>query len=185
VAPNTGADSRYVGRETEQRVSRHLRRYWPDCTRQVRTGWRNAASSSRDPGDLVGLPFACQVKGHKRGARQFTIGQVRKIWTQAVEQAAASGMPFPIVIEKVMGTADVAQWFVWVTPELHDWLSDVDSDGGPDLEPWNACTATDWALTERGLIKVTVAEFVELCKATGVPMTEAVSDQASASKTSA
>jgi hypothetical protein len=94
-------------------------------------------------------------------------------------------MPVPIVIEKVMGTADVAQWFVWVTPELHDWLSDVDSDGGPDLEPWNACTATDWALTERGLIKVTVAEFVELCKATGVPMTEAVSDQASASKTSA
>jgi hypothetical protein len=177
VAPNIGASSRYVGRETEQRVSRHLRQYWPDCTRQVRTGWRNGASSSDDPGDLTGLPFACQVKGHKRGSRQFTVGQVCKIWTQAVKQAASSGMPFPVVIEKVMGTADVAEWFAWLTPELRDWLSDEDSSDGPDLEPWNACEATEWALTERGLIRVTVAEFVELCRATGVPMTAVDSSQ--------
>lgn len=175
MAPNIGASSRYVGRETEQRVSRHLRQHWPDCTRQIRTGWRNAASSSDDPGDLAGLPFACQVKGHKRGSKQFTLKQVHKIWTQAVRQAAAVGMPFPVVIEKVMGTADVGAWFAWLTPELRDWLWEPIDDGPPaeaELESWDACEATEWALTERGLIKMTVTEFVELCRSAGVPMTE-------------
>lgn len=146
MSVNTGASSRYVGRKTEQDVARHLRQWWPQCVRQVRTGFRSHRFTSSDPGDLAGLPFACQVKGHKRNAPQFTPARARKLWTApggVVEQAAASGQNFGVMIEKRVGSADVDSWFAWVS------------------------FAPNWR-DPQGLKRITVADLIELCRKTGL-----------------
>jgi hypothetical protein len=112
----------------------------------VRTGFRSRRFTSSDPGDLTGLPFTCQVKGHKRNAPQFTPAKARKLWVGArgvVEQAAANGHDFGVIVEKKVGVRDVDQWYAWVS------------------------FAPRWT-DPAGLKRITVAEFVELCRKTGM-----------------
>lgn len=190
---SNGASSRYVGRETEQATARFLRRYWPDATRAVRTAWATKDGVSDDPGDLYGVPFAVQVKGHKRGAAQFVPGTaLAEIWEEANNQALTSGLPFAVVIEKRQGTQDVARWFAWLPVRLAANLSFC--AGTRNMEPappttWDQLSPYPMRGKGDALLRMNVCDFLALLGAAGVPMetpAEApVAAEADASKSTA
>jgi len=167
--------SRYVGRETEQAVARHLRRYWPEAVRMVRTGWAHVDGGvSSDPGDLHGVPFAVQVKGHKRGTPHFVPDkELAKIWEEANSQALTSGLPFAVIIEKRQGTQDVDRWFAWLPVRLVASLSVCAydrSNGNMHGIHWGELAPHQMIGKGDALARMNVCDFLALVRAAGVPM---------------
>jgi len=160
--------SRYVGRETEQAVARHLRRYWPEAVRMVRTGWAHVDGGvSSDPGDLHGVPFAVQVKGHKRGTPHFVPDKaLAEIWEEANGQALTSGLPFAVIIEKRQGTQDVDRWFAWLPVRL---VASLAICAHARLEP-SALSPFHMQGKGDALARMNVCDFLALVRAAGVPM---------------
>lgn len=175
---SNGASSRYVGRETEQAVARFLRRYWPEAVRMVRTGWAGAGGESADPGDLHGVPFAVQVKGHKRGAPQFVPGVVlAEIWDDANNQAMASGLPFAVIIEKRQGTQDVGRWYAWLPMRLSAALAICANRLGLDgVTIWDSLSPMQMQGKGDTLLRMNVCDFLTLLRAAGVPMGDGESE---------
>lgn len=175
IKKSNGASSRYVGRETEQAVARFLRRYWPDATRAVRTAWATQDGESADPGDLYGVPFAVQVKGHKRGAPQFVPGkELADIWEEANSQALASGLPFAVIIEKRQQCADVGRWYAWLPMRLVASLSICAHCRAvlpfPAEVTWEQLSPHHMTNKGESLARMNVCDFLALLGAAGVPM---------------
>jgi hypothetical protein len=171
-----GASNRYSGRETEQRVARHLRQFWPESKRLVRTGFRNGHSESADEGDLHGIPFAVQIKGHQRGAPQFVPGKaLADLWSDANNQAMAHSLPFAVIIEKRLGCADVDDWFAWLPMRLNVALATCATlinmePGGGSRTAWHRLDPNVQIDQGYRLVRMNVREFLALVKAAGVPM---------------
>lgn len=175
-----GATNARMGRETEQRVSRHLRQYWPESKRLVRTGYRNKHHVSPDEGDLHGLPFGVQVKGHGKGASQFVPGVVlAAIWDDANDQALAAGLPFAVIIEKRIGTVDVDAWFAWLPMRLSAALAICANLRGMEKVPsmsWMDISPYHYAGHGERLVRMNVCDFLALVRAAGVPMETVAQD---------
>jgi len=182
-----GASNRYSGRETEQRVARFLRQYWPASKRLVRTGWRNRHTESGDEGDFAGVPFLVQAKGHQRGADQFVPGKkLADIWEAANDQALAAGLPFAVIIEKRIGCAEVDGWFAWLPMRLVANLSlcaGMRATRTASAIPWEELSPHHMQGKGDTLVRMNVREFLALVKAAGVPMETPPEAQASALKT--
>lgn len=181
-----GASNRYSGRETEQRVARFLRQYWPASKRLVRTGWRNRHTESGDEGDFAGVPFLVQAKGHQRGADQFVPGKkLADIWEAANDQALAAGLPFAVIIEKRIGCAEVDGWFAWLPVRLVASLAicahHVNLPTGTAAR-WDDIMPDYFRGHGDRLARMNVREFLALVKAAGVPMETPSEAQASALK---
>jgi hypothetical protein len=167
-----GASNRYSGRETEQAVARFLRQCWPDATRAVRTAWSGQDGDSADPGDLHGVPFGVQIKGHQRGAPQFVPGKtLAAIWEEANAQALTSGLPFAVIVEKRQGTQDVARWYAWAPVRLVASLSicaGMRSNAGAPT--WDQLSPYPMMGKGDALLRMNVCDFLALLGAAGVPM---------------
>ncbi len=113
-----------IGKDRERRVAAWFRDHWPDAERSVRTGYSAGDRVSPDQGDLIGLPFLVQVKGHARGSKQFTPSkEVHDILVATLDQARAARLPFGCVIEQRLGVADVGGWYVWMAADQLLWLT--------------------------------------------------------------
>ena len=182
---SNGASSRYVGRETEQAAARFLRLYWPDATRAVRTAWATQDGESVDPGDLYGVPFAAQIKGHKRGAPQFVPGkELAAIWEEANDQALAAGLPFAVIVEKRQGTQDVGRWYAWLPVRLAANLSAcAGMRNMADGPTWDQLSPYPMRGKGDALLRMNVCDFVALLGAAGVPMEAPMATQDDQPKT--
>jgi hypothetical protein len=167
-----GASNRYSGRETEQAVARFLRQSWPDATRAVRTAWSGQDGDSADPGDLHGVPFGVQIKGHQRGAPQFVPGKtLAAIWEEANAQALTSGLPFAVIVEKRQGTQDVARWYAWAPVRLVASLSIcAGMRSNADAPTWDQLSPYPMMGKGDALLRMNVCDFLALLGAAGVPM---------------
>lgn len=139
------ADSQDIGRRQEQAVARFFRTWWPECDRMVRTGYRSAKRTRRDEGDITGLPFTVQVKGHGKTGDQFVPGKtLTDIWAATCDQAVADGKPFGVIIEKRIGQADVADWFAWLPWPLLTKVGDGLAFYGIEAGDYAECTDRDF-----------------------------------------
>lgn len=120
----SGKTRNNAGKDRERRVAAWFRETWPDADRSVRTGYAVSDRVSQDQGDLIGLPFLVQVKGHLRGSAQFTPGkELHDILVATLAQTRAARLPFGFVIEQRIGVADVGGWYAWMSVDQLLWLT--------------------------------------------------------------
>lgn len=104
-----------VGKDTEQRVARYLREHggFPNAERTVRTGYRTAARTVQDAGDIDGTPGLCwQVKSLRPTdrAERAVAG-----WLLEVEdQRVRSGADLGVLVVRRWGTTDVGRWWAFL-----------------------------------------------------------------------
>ena len=103
-----------VGKQTERMVVRYLRGAgFAGVERRVRTGYRTAARTSPDHGDLTGMPGLCvQVKSLRPATRAE---RSTRDWLWETErQRQASGAVLGLLIVRRWGTEDVGRWWVFL-----------------------------------------------------------------------
>ncbi len=103
-----------VGKDTEQRLARYLRGVgWPNAERTVRTGYRTAARTVQDAGDIDGTPGLCwQAKSLRpadRAEREVAGWLVDVEW-----QRARAGADIGLLLVRRWGTTDVGRWWCFL-----------------------------------------------------------------------
>lgn len=108
------AKSTNVGKDTEQRVARWLREHgYPHAERTVRTGYRVAARTLADAGDIDGCPgltIQCKSLRPTDRAERAVEGWLAETEQQRLQTGADVG----VLIVRRWGTTDVGRWWAFV-----------------------------------------------------------------------
>jgi hypothetical protein len=108
------AKSTNVGKDTEQRLARWLRDHgFPHAERTVRTGYRVAARSLADCGDIDGCPgLAIQAKSLRPADRAERA--VEGWLTETELQRQTVGADHGVLVVRRWGTTDVGRWWAFL-----------------------------------------------------------------------
>lgn len=118
-AKRSASDIGRANLERSKRRERELVTYlrthgWPGAERTVRTGYRVAARTSRDRGDIDGTPGVAWQLKDVHESRHYLV----PVWMAETElQRVASGADYGVLVVKRAGHAFPGEWWAFVSLE--------------------------------------------------------------------